>query len=232
MIGTKFGRNPDIDAGPEDIWNNGGDYTGLPTSFTPETVDVFSSSTNDTSAGTGARTIRIVGLKTSTSTDYETEDITMNGTTAVTSVSSWWRVNRAYVLTAGSTGNNVGIITVRSTTTTANVFVFLPATFNQTTIAAYTVPDGKNILIKRIRVAITRASGAAGSATISLRVREPGGVFRAVRVFEVQTGSGVSYTALGGDLYPAGSDIKFRVEQVSDTNTIAEGAFEYLLITS
>jgi hypothetical protein len=232
--GTKFGRNPDIDIGstPEDMWNGGSEYTGFPTGFTPETVDVFSSSAADDSAGTGARTIRIFGLASPTATEYTSEDITMDGTTAVTSSGTWWRINRAFVLTAGSNGENQGTITVRSTTTTANVFVEMP-TFNQTTIGAYTVPAERTMVIRRIRVSITRTNGSAGSATVTLRVRESeSGVFRAIRVFELDTSSPVEYTSVGGDVIPAGSDIKFRIEDVSDNATVAEGAFEYVLVNS
>lgn len=176
--GFKFGRNPDIDSGPEDVWENGDDYTGQPDSFTPETVDVFSSSADDAAAGTGARTIRIYGLKSSTSTEYETEDITLNGVTAVTSTNTWWRVN------------NAGTITVRSTTTTANVFSVMAAGYNQSQIAAYTVPAGHSILLKRFRIGITRANGSAGSCTATLRARESGGVYRSVKAFDIQTGAG------------------------------------------
>ena len=229
--GTKFGRNSDVDvAAAEDIWHGGSDYTGQPVSFTPETIEVFSSSTSDDDGDTGARTIRIFGLKSSTSTEYESEDLTMNGTTAVTSVNTWWRINRAYVLTAGSTGNNVGNITIRPTTTTASVFAVMPATYNQTQIAAYTVPAGKTLLIKRIRVSITRANGSAGSANVTLRARETGGVYRSVRNFEIQTGAPTEFQAFAGDILPAGTDIKFRTDAVSDNNTIPEAALEYVLI--
>jgi hypothetical protein len=231
-IATKFGRNSQVDTVtvPEDMWANGGTYTGFPVSFTPETVDVFSSSTNDTSAGTGARTIQIKGLKTSTSSVEETENITLNGTTAVTSISTWWRINRVKVLTAGTGDQNAGNVTVRSTTTTANVFAVMPLGFNQSTIGAYTVPFDKTMIIKRVRVTITRSNGSAGSATISLRIRPIGGVFNAARVFELQTGGSTSFESLGGLIAESGSDVKYRIDNVSDNGTIAEGAFEYVLI--
>lgn len=38
-----------------DVWSAGGTYTGQPLNFTPETVSIVSTSTADTSAGTGAR---------------------------------------------------------------------------------------------------------------------------------------------------------------------------------
>lgn len=231
-VGIKFGRNPGISTttDPADVWNGNGNYTGQPVGFTPETVHVFSASANDTSAGTGARTIRITGLKTSTSTEYETEDLTLNGTTAVTSANTWWRVNRAEILTAGSGGENAGEVTVRPTTTTANVFVVMPAGYNRSQIGAFTVPAGHNMILKRLRVAITRANGSAGSATVTLRVREPGGVYQARRAFEIQTGAPTEFTNVAGDVFPAGSDIKVRVEQVSDNNTIVDTALEYILV--
>ncbi len=229
-IGVKFGRNADLDTGtiPEDVWHGGGIYTGQPENYTPETVTVVSDSTDDAAAGTGARTVRIIGLKTDTSEEYESEDFTLNGTTPVTSSNSWWRINRAYVLTAGSGGKNAGIISVIPSTTTANVMVRLPATFNQSHIAALTVPHGKILLIKRLRAAITRASGAAGSATLSLRVREPGGVYRSLRVYEMQTGATVSEKELGGIMMIAGTDIKFTVDDVSDNNTVVDASFEWI----
>lgn len=229
---TKFGRNPDIDTAstPEDIWASGGIYTGHPLG-SPETVEVFSSSSSDTSGGTGARTIVISGLKTSSSTAYEEETITMAGTLAATSVSTWWRINRAYVVTAGTAENNVGTITIRHATTTANVFGTIQPDTGQTLIAAFTVPALTTCIIKRVRVTLTRSSGTAGSANVTLRAREPGSVYRAIRSFELQTGPGISYTETGGAVLPAGTDIKLRVESVSDNNTIAESAFELLLIS-
>ncbi len=230
-MGTKFGRNSDIDIGQvEDIWNGGGDYTGH-TLTAPETVDVESTAGADNSTGTGARTVRIFGLESDTATEYTSEDITLNGGTAVTSTRSWWRVNRVIVLTAGSGGANAGTITVDPTTTGASArFVSMPAGYNQTVIAAYTVPADRAFLLKRVRASIVRSNGGAGSATISLRVREPGGVYRAIRVFELQTGAPTEFTQLGGDVLSAGSDIKFRVEFVSDNNTAAEAAMEFVLL--
>jgi hypothetical protein len=231
-MGTKFGRNPDIDAGQtEDVWNGGGDYTGH-TLTSPETVDVVSDSTDDDDGGAGARTIRITGLESDTATEYTSEVITMNGTLPVTSTRSWWRVNRVEVLTVGSAGDNQGTITVDPSTTGSSARFAAVPLFNQSTIGAYTVPAGRTMLLKRVRAAITRANGSAGSATMTLRVRAPGAdqAYRSIRVFELQTGAPTEFTQLGGDVIEAGSDIKFRVEQVSDGNTIAEAAMEFVLL--
>lgn len=228
-MGTKFGRNPDIDTGPEDIWHGGGEYTGHELT-SPETVDVVSASAADTAAGTGARTIRITGLESDTATQYTSEEITLNGTTPVTSSLSWWRINRVQVITAGTDGENQGQINVDPTTTGSSARFAAVPLFNQSTIAAYTVPAGRTMLLKRVRASITRSNGSAGSATVTLRVRPPGEVFRAIRIFELQTGAPTEFTNLGGDVIAPGSDIKFRVETVSDTNTVAEAAMEFVLL--
>jgi len=230
---NKFGRNPEVDINttPEDIWNGGGNYTGQPVGFTPETVQVFSSSALDTAAGTGARTIRFHGLATSTSTSYTSQDVTLNGTTPVTTVSTWYRINRAYVLTAGTTGANQGTITIRASATIANVFVVMPVLLNQTAVLAYTVPFGKEGFINSFRTQIARLSGAAGSAVVTLRVRDTlnGGTFRAFRVLDAQSGAIVQEDYSFPLQISQGSDVKVRIESVSDNDTTASGSFSILL---
>lgn len=73
---------------------------------------VGSASANDTAAGTGARTIRVVYYDQTLNGPY-TEDITLNGTTKVNTVASnICFIEEVYVLTAGSGGVNAGIITL------------------------------------------------------------------------------------------------------------------------
>lgn len=80
---------------------------------TSGTFYVASSSANDTSAGTGARTVFIRGLLETSSGIYEegSETITLNGQTSVaTANSNWFRVNLMFVLTAGTGTRNAGAI--------------------------------------------------------------------------------------------------------------------------
>jgi len=77
---------------------------------------VVSSSANDTSAGTGARTIRITYYDQTLAGPF-TEDITLNGTGAVnTAGSNICFIERMEVLTVGANGSNVGTLTLKSTT--------------------------------------------------------------------------------------------------------------------
>lgn len=138
------GINEDVDlAAAEDVCEAGGTYAGLPVIPTQagEALNVVSGSANDTSAGTGARTIRVEGLDANGS--WAEENITLNGTTPVVTTSTWLRVIRAYIVTAGSGATNAGAITIKHNTTTANVFSVIKAGRGQAANAVFTVPTGK-----------------------------------------------------------------------------------------
>ena len=113
-----FGQNTAIGPTEELIWGTG----GTPSLFDPgyaEKLQIRSSDVNDTSAGTGARTIFIAGF------DYlgdaATELVTLNGTTNVLTTTTWLRVNRLVVATAGSTKSNEGTILARNNSDTFTV---------------------------------------------------------------------------------------------------------------
>ena len=138
---SKFGRNPSVkSADYETLWDGSNLYP-FPTAA--ETLNVTSSDANDTSAGTGARTVEIEGLDSSW--DVQTETVSMNGTSNVTTTNSFLRVYRVRVVTAGSTGVNEGTITCTNTTS-SNVIgqISLGSSgFGQSLMAVYTVPAGK-----------------------------------------------------------------------------------------
>jgi hypothetical protein len=150
----KFGRNPEVGTTPVPI-SQGGVYQ-VPTSAT--TLEAISSSTNDTSAGSGARTITVQGLDGSF--DFVTEDITMNGTSASTATTtSFIRVYRAFIKTSGtyanaSAGSHSGDITIRAASAGATYAKIDATGFpkGQTQIAVYTVPNGKTAFIKNITI--------------------------------------------------------------------------------
>ncbi len=79
------------------------------------THTIASTSANDTTGGTGARTVRIWGL-TGWDQSESSEDVTMNtGSPPVTS-SSYVIIHRMKVLTWGTAGPNAGNITATATT--------------------------------------------------------------------------------------------------------------------
>lgn len=145
---NKFGRNPDIDTGTEDIWDGGG--TWVPPT-TARVHDIASTSTDDdgSPAGIGAQTISITGLNGS----YveTTETVTLNGTSNVATTNSYVIIYRMRVTAAGSNGSNVGVITATAQTD-ATVTARISAGYNQTLMAIYQVPAGYSLYMTRFRV--------------------------------------------------------------------------------
>lgn len=193
---------------------------------TNTTGDSYRVSTN---TSTGAGVIVIIGSLADDYTQNKDEYVILDGTTPVTVAGNFFRANKAKVVTAGTTLHNEGEITIRQAVTTANVFAVMPLS-GQTKIAAFTVPLGKQMEIKRVLLTIVRSSGAQGSANIWLNVKEPYGAWNAIKSYDLQTGGEINYTMEGGNIIQAGTDVKYTVNFVSDNNTIVNGAFEYYLI--
>ena len=132
---NKFGYNSSIGSGAfETIWETGNNYSWQSSAVT---VDVVSNNANDDVAGTGARTLRIQGLDGSYNLAEETVD--MDGTTTVTTTQTFLRVFRMSVETAGTSGNNIGNITV-TYTGGSDVAATITAGNGQTLMCLYTIP--------------------------------------------------------------------------------------------
>jgi len=162
---TIFGYNPDVDQTEVTVWP-------LPSLLAHQTsasvVKVSSTSANDTSAGTGARTVVLQGLDANH--DEITETVTLNGTTAVSTTQSFHCLNAAYVATAGSTNGAVGDIYIGTGTVTAGVpavvLGIIKYDFNNFITGSYTVPAGHTGYIVQGLFSAGQASG-----TTSMRGR-------------------------------------------------------------
>lgn len=180
-----------------------------------------------TPASTGASVLRLQRLLNADLEQQTPAYVILNGTSTVTATGDYMRCDTGYVVGAGSGGKNAGEITVNQATTTSNVFCVIP-TFGRTTIGCSTIPTGKVGIIKVTDVRITRASGAAGSATVVLYQREQGSnAFYAREVWEASTGGTSPRRKEGGLILPPGTDFKFTVEEVSDNGTVCEVEAEY-----
>lgn len=172
----KFGFNPDVDDSLETVWAEGGLYSYLSSA---SVLKVSSSSANDTSAGTGARTVQLFGLDA----DYNeiNETVTLSGQTAVNTTNSFLRINRMVVRSAGSGGTNAGVIYAGTGTVTsgvpANKYATIAVGDNQTLMALWTVPAGYTayLLQKDVTLATTQNNKYA---TVRLMVRPDGEVFQ------------------------------------------------------
>jgi len=105
---------------------------------------IASSSANDTSAGTGARTVQIKYLDQTGAGPF-IETLTLNGLTYVNTVATdICFIEQIEVLTAGSTGSNVGILSLKAAITGGGVTIgTIAAKNNQTFWAHHYVPINK-----------------------------------------------------------------------------------------
>lgn len=178
---NKFGYNLDVDTTtlPETIWSYGGQVP-FPSGFSA--LSISSSSTNDTSGGTGAIKIKIQGLDNNY--DIIEEEVTLNGTSTVNSTvySNWHRIHRAFVTEAGSLEQNAGNINI---SIGSDVVAQIPAGHSQTQQAVYTIPAGYKGYIVNFSGAIIR-SGNNKSASIVLYKRV-NNVSRSIQEIAVQS---------------------------------------------
>ena len=210
----KFGQNAVVGNSVETIWQQGGLYSYPPSATT---MTVSSSDTNDTSAGTGARTVQISGLDG----DYNeiSETITMNGQTAVTTTNSFLRVNRALVLTAGSGGANAGIIYVGTGTVTlgvpANVYTTINGDgTNQSLQAFWTVPANYDAYVYQTNISTGNSSNTPAVLKTLLVARPNGGVFNTKEVIVLTDGNHLQNYSFPIKLTEK-TDIEFRAESSS-----------------
>lgn len=184
-----FGYNPDVDTTLETVWPDGGT---VPHPTVASVLKISSSNANDTSAGTGARTVFIEGLDGSYNVVSET--VTLNGQTAVNTTNSYLYVNSFYVVTAGSGGENEGNINAGTGTVTSGVpavlYDIIAAGFNNRTTGHYCVPAGYTGYMVEGLFSAGQASGTT-AVTGYLKQHGPDALVRIGAVSTVNNSSAV-----------------------------------------
>lgn len=189
-----------------DVWHGGGLY---PFPVTAAQLSVVSTSANDTSLGTGARHVIIIGLDANWKT--VSEHVNLNGLTPVVTTNSFLRVNRVYVHHAGSGGGAAGTITVRHS---GNLLAQLDGVSNQALQAIFTVPDDKVAMLLGWVVSCDKGKEVHVYGKTRTNVDTAGPVWRyqkGARIY--QTVESQTYPV--PVIYPPRTDI--RIEAVSDT---------------
>jgi len=222
---SKFGYNHQISSTAfETIWEGSNAY---PWQTVADQLEVLSSSANDTSAGTGARTVELEGLDSSW--NLLTETVTMNGTTAVTTTGSFLRIFRARVVTAGTGLINTGDITIRdqdTSTTRAIITNSVGKSMGQTLMAIYTVPAGKTAYL----ININFSSGKDLEQEYRLMARDNTVANAAWNVREFVTGRGgfSDFPKEAINKYTEKTDLDLQA--ISSAVSSAAGGIELILI--
>ena len=211
-----LGHNPDIDTGtdPEDVWGFGGLY---PFQSTAQTLEVLSSSVNDTSVGTGARTVLISGLDANYNTITEVK--TLNGVTPVTTTNQFLRVNIFTTTSSGSTGYNEGNITLR-VAGGGNVQNYIELGYGFGRTAVYTVPAGFTFFMTSAVFSVNTAPGATPNAcTFGLHQRSSTGNSRIPLEFQVTSTTPYMHETKEGLVLSEKTDFTLRAQIVRQDNT-------------
>jgi hypothetical protein len=205
--------------------------------FNNGAVEDFAFSSGDSyrvasSSGTGAAVVKWQGILNE---DYEEQGdayMILNGTSLVNITIDAMRCSRGKIILSGSGGVNAGNITLRQQTTTANVFALLQAGAGQTAAGCDTVPKNKTRIITNFYIAMARANGSAGSANAQFQTRRHFESWQTKRFITIT--SSISYIpSINPNLIiTEKSDVRWRIESVSDNNTTVSAEFEYLEIAN
>lgn len=149
-----------------DIWSNGGIYPWV-TGGAAISMEIVSTSANDTAAGTGAQSVTVNGLDFAGNEISETKPT--NGTTPVALTNQYYRINSVGLGTVGSGLRNLGTIsvrdagggTVRQVIPIASIADLSPGVSKG---SQYTVPAGHTLLIYDIDIQINSSAGGGGTS--------------------------------------------------------------------
>ena len=159
-------------SGFRDVWEPNTAATGdLVYITSATTIEINSTSTDDTSDGTGLRTLLLQGIATLGSAQQEV--ITMNGTTEVLTANQYIRVNSMVGLTAGSVGWNAGNVVASAADDGIQCEMDVTESISQN--SHYTVPLGKTFHVTQIELNTAKASGGQ-DARVEFKIYiRPGG---------------------------------------------------------
>ncbi len=226
---NKFGINLDVDLAAEEDVAETGDSITWPTAA--ETLEILSSSSSDDGnpVGIGAREVTIEGVDASW--DLKTETITLNGTGVVTLGGTWLRVNRMFVLTAGTSTTNVGTITCRVASAGATRLIIAIGK-GQTLHAAWTVPQGYTGYLVSMYGSLDTG---VTEATFTIWVRplvDGTGAWRIIHQLTIAATmtSSISHKFAVPHILAGACDVRLAVK-VADDNAIISGGFTVLYAT-
>lgn len=222
---NKFGANYDVDTGAtgEDIWTAGGIWVP-PTAACIHAITSLDA--NDTSAGTGMRTILVKGLD---AIGYPQEEIViMAGVADVNTTKTYLRIYRMIGLTAGSGGKNAGVISATAASG-GTVTAEIPVGDSQTQMAVFTVPKGVRGLLYRVYMDLLPNTPAAATVLAKLAFRS----LDADAPEIIKTINGVSALVPLNHryhgVYPVIdelTDVKLRATEASANNILVSGGFD------
>jgi len=174
---NKFGETTDADSGIlTDIWSGADGVTSTDIWVPPtqarvhalvSTSDLDSDSGGVNPQSTGMRTCRVLGLQDWDSAE-SSEDVTLDGTTAVNTANSYVIIHRIIGLTFGSGETNAGIITATAATDNT-VTAVIPVGEGQTFMVIYGVPSIQTLHITHLETSMSGVGTAIATGRLIVR---------------------------------------------------------------
>jgi len=196
-----FGYNKTVGTSFETVWDDGGDYVYPSAAVTMDAVSTSASDTMD---------VLIKGLDANYNQISET--VTLSGTSAVTTASSFYRINSATILS----GSNVGDISISNGGTK---YAFIGQTIGTTQSCIFTVPAGHSLFLFRIDVVSATANPNKYLTFRNVGKNESG---RILRVAEgTMSTSQVSFDRQVPFVISEKTDFHFEAKSSSSSNEIA-----------
>lgn len=218
------GYVPSLGSAFQTIWGDAS-FVDVGLLTAASTVKIASTNANDTLAGSGARTLRIIGLDASGA--VQQEDVNLGGQSEVATVNLWSAINLLQVLTVGATRNNEGTIWCGNGVFTAGVpstkYTVMEPSFTLSKTGIYTVPTGKTAFLWS---SIFMVGDTTKFVDIQIKV-DDGVIERVAAPFELGQGD-FSVRAPGAPPFFAGQMAKL-VGKVS-AGTAAFSALQVLIV--
>ena len=226
---NKFGYNLDVDGAAEVVASWGGTFDILETA---DTLDVVSTSSEDASGGTGAKSVIIYGVDANG--NHIIEVVTMNGLTPVTTTNSYFGVNRVAIYLNGTAASNVGIINITATTG-GEQQAQMPAGQGTTQQCIFHVGSGKTFLADQLILNINKISGG-GNPVVTVKgfvyARLTTATYEVFRItIDTQVENTVPYPTLNPFVIAENQVLYFTAE-TNTANTVVNLRFSGILCNS
>lgn len=209
------GSNDAVTTSYADVWKQNIVRTDPTTAVQ---LGMSSGNAADAAAGTGARTVKVVGLDANYRVIDET--FTLNGQTKVVGTKYFLRVNYAEVLTAGSGGVNAGevyifdqsdTVTAGVPQTTTKIFGRIQAGYNQTQMAMYTTSELQRLRLVNLIATLADSTTTAKYGKLRLYLKKSDGLALYYPLGQICSPSGINPTPFQiGHIVEPKTDIKIQ----------------------
>lgn len=225
---AKFGRNDEVGTSFVPI-AMGGVYR-TPQVGSATALRVKAGNVSDTSDGSGAREITIIGIDENG--DQVSEALATAGTSASSnSVNNYIRIYRAFVSASGTyatatTGSHAADLVIENAAGTEDWLTIDSTGFphGQSEVGAYTVPNGYKAFIKNIHLEVDSAKAAdilLFRRTGALDTSAPYNTMRAVQTYTAVSGSVNIPRDIPIGPFVAGEDVGFMGKVTAGTAAVA-----------